>query len=283
MTTTTEDAALGTANRPIAVDGTYNFRSTGGYSASGRTVRDGKLFRSDGLHRLSDAGRASITELGIRMVIDLRDRTELEQSPSRLEGLSLDSRHNPIFEEGRVPGAAESITLLDIYRLMISRHAQRLTDAVRLIADSGTDPVLVHCTAGKDRTGVVIALALLAAGVDRELVVSDYAATADNLAGEWSESMLASAASHPGLSAVGDELREVISASPAAVLRTTLDLVDESYGSAGGLLKAHGFTDADLQRLGNVLTAPSVPGIPAVAAQDLSATITHNQHEETAK
>ncbi|UKA69004.1 tyrosine-protein phosphatase (plasmid) [Arthrobacter sp. FW306-05-C] len=259
MTITSEDAILDTANQPLAVEGTYNFRSAGGYAASGRTVREGKLFRSDGLHQLTDAGRAHLAELGIRRVIDLRDRTELEQSPSRLEGLPIESRHNPIFDSGKIPGAADSVTLQDIYGLMISLYAQRLTDAVRLIADSGADPVLVHCTAGKDRTGVVIALALLAAGVDREHVIRDYAATEANLAGDWSEMMLAALAKHPGLEAVGENLREIISASPAAVLSTTLNLVEESYGSAEGLLTAHGFSNADLQRLRDVLTVPTVP------------------------
>ncbi len=111
MTITSEDAILDTANQPLAVEGTYNFRSAGGYAASGRTVREGKLFRSDGLHQLTDAGRAHLAELGIRRVIDLRDRTELEQSPSRLEGLPIESRHNPIFDSGKIPGAADSVTL----------------------------------------------------------------------------------------------------------------------------------------------------------------------------
>ncbi|MDD1478498.1 MULTISPECIES: tyrosine-protein phosphatase [unclassified Arthrobacter] len=277
MTTTTEAALPGTANHPIAVDGTYNFRSTGGYAAAGRTVREGKLFRSDGLHRLTDAGRASLAELGIRLVIDLRDRTELEQSPSLLEGLALESRHNAIFEQGKgkVPGLTPTTTLLDIYTLMIDAHAERLAGAVRLIADSGTDPVLVHCTAGKDRTGVVIALALLAAGVDREQVVRDYAATGDNLAGEWTETMLATVANHPGLDTVGGDLREIISASPAAVLDATLDFVQGSYGSVEGLLKAHGFSDDDLDRLRAALTIPGVPG------EETSATQT--QHEEYAQ
>ncbi|MEW1822286.1 tyrosine-protein phosphatase [Arthrobacter sp. NPDC080031] len=261
MTTTAEDAVFGTRNRPYPVEGTYNFRSTAGYAAAaqaeaaaGRTVREGKLYRSDALHGLTDAGRRQFSELGIRLVIDLRDRTELKKSPSKLDGLGVDTRHNPIFEEGNVPGTAEITTLLDIYRLMVRSHAQRLADAVRLIADSGTEPVLVHCTAGKDRTGVVIALALLAAGVDREQVVLDYVASEENLRGEWSEAMMAAVGSHPGIGAVGEELRGIISASPAAVLEATLDLVDEMYGGAAGLLQAHDFSDADLERLRDVLT-----------------------------
>lgn len=254
MTTTAEDAVFGTRNRPYPVEGTYNFRGTAGYAAAARTVREGKLYRSDALHGLTAAGRRQFSELGIRLVVDLRDRTELAKFPSNVGGLGVDTRHNPIFEEGNVPGTAETTTLVDIYRLMIRSHARRLANAVRLIADSGTDPVLVHCTAGKDRTGVVIALALLAAGVDREQVILDYVASEENLRGEWSEAMVAAASSHPGLAGIGEELREIISASPATVLETTLDLVDEMYGGATGLLQAHGFSDADLERLRDVLT-----------------------------
>lgn len=264
MTTTAEDAVFGTRNRPYPVEGTYNFRSTAGYAAAARsreaaarTIREGKLYRSDALHGLTDAGRRQFSELGIRLVIDLRDRTELAKSPSKLDGLAVDTRHNPIFEEGNVPGTAEITTLVDIYRLMIRSHAQRLADAVRLIADSGTDPVLVHCTAGKDRTGVVIALALLAAGVDREQVILDYTASEENLRGEWSEAMMAAASIHPGLAGIGEELQEIISASPATVLETTLDLVDEMYGGATGLLQAHDFSDVDIDRLRDALTISS--------------------------
>lgn len=258
MTTIHEGTIPAPANEPLSVEGTYNFRSTGGYpAAANRKIRDGKLFRSDGLHALTEAGRTHLSQLGVRTVIDLRDQTELDHSPSRLEGLPVQVRHNPIFDAGKVPGASASITLQDIYALMISLHAQRLADAVRLIADSETGPVLVHCTAGKDRTGVVIALALLAAGVDRSQVIRDYAATEANLAGEWSDRMLAAVENHSGLDAVGENLREIISASPATILDATITLVDEIYGSATGLLTTHGFTEADLQRLTDVLTIPT--------------------------
>ncbi|MEV7474280.1 tyrosine-protein phosphatase [Pseudarthrobacter oxydans] len=254
MTITSGDAVLGTSNRPFTVEGTYNLRTTAGYPAQGRVVRDGKLFRSDGLQGLTEAGRTQFALFGIRRVIDLRDRTELDNFPSQLHGLPLEVSHNPIFEDGKVPGAAETTTLQSIYRLMIEQHAQRLADAVRIIADSRTDPVLVHCAAGKDRTGLVIALALLAAGVERDYVVSDYAASEENLTGEWTEKMLAAVVTSHGLASVEEGLREIITASPAAVLEATLDLIEASYGSATGLLKSHGFSDDDVARLREVLT-----------------------------
>lgn len=259
MTITSGDAVLGTSNRPLTVEGTYNLRTTAGYPAQGRVVREGKLFRSDGLQGLTDAGRRQFAAFGIRRVIDLRDRTELEHSPSQLEGLPLEVSHNPIFEDGKVPGSADTTTLQGIYRLIVEQHAARLADAVRIIADSGADPVLVHCAAGKDRTGMVIALALLAAGVEREHVVRDYAASEENLGSGWTEKMLATVASNHGLATMEENLREIIAASPAAVLETTLDLIDANYGSAAGLLTSHGFSDADVARLREVLTTATAP------------------------
>lgn len=257
MTITSEDAVRGISNRPFTVEGTYNLRTTAGYPAQGRVVREGKLYRSDGLQGLTDAGRSQFAAFGIRRVIDLRDRTELQNSPSQLQGLPLEVSHNPIFEEGKVPGGADTTTLLGIYRLMVEQHARRLADAVRIIAESGPDPVLVHCAAGKDRTGLVIAIALLAAGVEREYVVRDYAASEKNLGGGWTEKMLAAVVATHGLAAMAENLREIIAASPAAVLESTLDLIEASYGSAAGLLTAHGFSDSDVARLRDVLTIPT--------------------------
>ncbi|WP_138417435.1 tyrosine-protein phosphatase [Sinomonas gamaensis] len=241
------------ANPALEIDGTYNFRSTGGYAAGERTVREGKLFRSDALHRLSEAGRKRLESLGIATVIDLRDETELTSAPSAVGGLPLHISHHPIFESVQVPGLAARTTLAEVYRLIIERHADRLAQAVRLIAESGDGGVLVHCTAGKDRTGLVIATALLAVGVDREQVLADYSASESNLSGPWAEAMLAAIELHTS-APLDEAVRELVTASPAVVLAEALDLVDTLFGSPAGLLAAHGFDDADQARLRDALT-----------------------------
>ncbi|MDQ4501473.1 tyrosine-protein phosphatase [Sinomonas sp. ASV322] len=252
-TTQTTPAA---ANPVIPVDGTHNFRSAGGYAAGDRTVRERKLFRSDALHRLTEGGRSAVEDLGITTVIDLRDASELESAPSAVGGLPLTIAHTPIFDSVRVPGIAAVTSLGEVYRLIVERHADRLAAAVRHIADSGDGAVLVHCTAGKDRTGLVVATALLAVGVDREQVLADYAASGENLSGAWADAMLAAVERHVGGS-IDETTRELVTASPAEVLAEALDVLDALHGSAAGLLRAHGFTDADLARLRDVLTAPT--------------------------
>ena len=74
----------------IPVPGTYNFRDVGGLPAAGGTVRDGVLFRSDGLHRLGEAGRAELRQLGVGIVIDLRDENEARFMPDDLDGLDVE-------------------------------------------------------------------------------------------------------------------------------------------------------------------------------------------------
>ncbi len=82
----------------IPVNGTYNFRDVGGYPVPEGVVRRGKLFRSDGLARLGDEGRQSLRDLGVRVVIDLRDDFETEVMPDDVDGLDLERLHLPVFE-----------------------------------------------------------------------------------------------------------------------------------------------------------------------------------------
>ena len=84
--------------RRIPVPGTYNFRDVGGYAASGGTIRSGKLFRSDGIHALGDAGKDELRELGVGVVIDLRDDFEVEAMPDDLTGLDVEVLRLPVFE-----------------------------------------------------------------------------------------------------------------------------------------------------------------------------------------
>jgi len=241
--------AQGTGIRRHETAGVYNLRDTGGYSAGEGSSRWGRLFRSDALHLLDDDGRALLADLGIVHIVDLRGSEELRTAPSSLDGLEVTVHHLPVFDEAAPAAQLDlSVGLAPVYDHMVDERGANLAAAIRVIAGAADDEaVLVHCTAGKDRTGLVIAFALSAAGVDRDEVVADYAQTADNLRGEWAGRMLAQYRS--GDAVLAPEVVELVTASPAPVLAALLDRIDREHGSVRDYLLAQGMTDAELERL----------------------------------
>ena len=226
----------------LHVEGTYNLRELGGYRAGDATVRWGKLYRSDALHALTPLGQQTIADLGIRLLIDLRSDEEALSQPTALPDVRI-VRASILDSAQPAVRSDRPYTLEAVYDAMVDDRAVQLVAAVTHIARSGSEPVLVHCTAGKDRTGLVVALALLAAGVHRDDVVADFALTERYLAGPWVDVMLAKMAEvgHP----VDEDMLALIGTSPAALLERIIDRWEAEWGSPLGYLKAHGFTDED--------------------------------------
>ncbi|WP_025157300.1 tyrosine-protein phosphatase [Leifsonia aquatica] len=246
---------MSTSPQRIPVHGTYNFRDVGGYAVEGGVTRSGKLFRADALADLGDEGKAALRELGARIVIDLRDDFEVESRPDDLSGLDVTVLRLPVFEGSGASQATVGATLVDLYEKIILQHRDVVIRALREIADTGTEPVIVHCTAGKDRTGVVIALALLAAGVDRETVLDDYAATQANLAGEWLDRMLALVRGY-GVE-MTPNLQVIMGGSPREALAAGLDLIERDFGSVRAYLLDAGLDELELAKLRSVLVQPA--------------------------
>ncbi|WP_431280247.1 tyrosine-protein phosphatase [Leifsonia poae] len=239
----------------IPVAGTYNFRDVGGYQADGGTVRFGKLFRSDGLHSIGDAGKRKLRELGVKVVIDLRDDFEIEAAPDDLDGLDVDVLNLPVFEGSGASQATIGATIADLYAKIVLQHTDVVAKALREIADTGDAGVVVHCTAGKDRTGIVVALALLAVGVDRETVIADYAQTEGNLQGAWLDKMLELVAEH-GVEVTPD-IRVIMGGSPPEALEGVLDLIDRERGGVHKYLLDAGVDELELAKLRSVLVKPA--------------------------
>jgi protein-tyrosine phosphatase len=143
--------------RLVPLAGTYNLRDVGGYRAAGGTTRWGKLYRSDSLHALTDADVAELARRGVKRVIDLRSDDEADFSPSRLDALDAEIIRNPLLSGPTSDYIARDAALAELYSDIVEREGDRLIAAIRHIAGSGDDPVIVHCTAGKDRTGVTVA------------------------------------------------------------------------------------------------------------------------------
>jgi protein-tyrosine phosphatase len=244
-------------NRRIELEGPANFRDLGGYETrDGRTVRTRQVYRSDSLSYMTDADvQHCVDQLGIDTVIDLRAGHEVDQfSHGPLEATGVRFLHRPVVDETRRehivrdPGAPapELMSPASIYLMMLERFADRLTDVVRLIADPATHPVVFHCAAGKDRTGIVAALVLGALGVDDETIVADYVLTAEHMP-LLVERHRAVAAERGVDAEVGDPHF----AAEAEAMRGVLTGLEANYARDGisgveGYLLANGLGDASL-------------------------------------
>lgn len=233
--------------RFLTLTGTLNTRDLGGLPvAGGGVTRSGVFYRSDVPMALSDADLEQLAELGLRTVIDLRQPYELERDPSGLNNRAGVEMHNVeiwgLIEEGNnEPDDRYDITAL--YIAALDHAGAGLAQAVRLLAQcDGT--LLFHCTAGKDRTGLVAALVLEAVGVDRKTIVHDFALTHDRI--EPLRERLLADAERNGVAR--KDFGRLLGATPD-LIGPALAHLAEKYGGAVAYLKRHGITDAELAQL----------------------------------
>jgi protein-tyrosine phosphatase len=182
---------LHTRRRCLPLQGTPNFRDIGGYtSADGRTVKWGYLFRSGQLSALSELDRSLLAELGLNVVCDFRRVEEQERDPSNLPdpgpqvvSLPIAPGSNGSFlEQAGSSWEADRQAMFDfmveINRDFAVQQVQTYASMFDVLLQSEDTRMLVHCAAGKDRTGFAAAIILLALGVSRATVMEDYLLTA---------------------------------------------------------------------------------------------------------
>jgi protein tyrosine/serine phosphatase len=177
--------------RALSWDGCVNVRDLGGLpTADGGQTRRGAVVRADCVRLLSDAGWEALVAYGVRRVVDLRFPEELAEDAPR--ELPVEVVHVSVFGELDAEYGAEldrrlaairepAERIRAAYGEFLARRRQSFAEAVAAVADAPAGAVLVHCTGGKDRTGLVSALLLSVAGVPAEEVADDYAATAPAL------------------------------------------------------------------------------------------------------
>ncbi len=174
--------------RVVPLFAVHNFRDLGGYPVDdGRTTRWRRMFRADGLQHLTEGDHELLRPLGLRTVIDLRTIGELEEwGRFATDHSPVNFVHVPIidatwsFEQHAAAGDPHDF-LVSAYLDMLSVGADRFATVITLLARADVGPVVFHCAAGKDRTGLVAALALAAVGVADEHIAADYGLTADAL------------------------------------------------------------------------------------------------------
>ena len=232
--------------RRLTLSGCVNFRDLGGYpTADGRRLKWRTLFRADGLSRLDTDDCDQLTALGLATVIDLRTVGELEERgrvPAEI--LAVDYHHLPLTDvlppTEELSRYGEPAFVTARYRQLFSEGSSSLARAVQVLAEPGALPAVFHCSAGKDRTGILAALVLGFLGVERSVIIDDYALSAEAM-GALLERIKAEYAD------VVDEVERyapaVISAAPET-MAAFLDAIGEEHGSFDDLAATLGIADA---------------------------------------
>jgi protein-tyrosine phosphatase len=251
--------------RVVTLEGGHNFREVGGYpTRSGMKLRRAMLWRSAGLNRLSATDCQTIRALGIRTIADLRTEHERRVMPTPTDvsqGLSMLFWTGHAEDVSRGPGERRSWNGLDasairgemarLYTQIAEAHSRQYRDLCRAIADGAT-PILIHCTAGKDRTGLAVAILLELIGVMREWVVWDYEQTNIHLdkSKVVLESAMAVGETADWLAALGPEGRELLVSAEETYLMAAIEAIEGRYGSIEGFaLKGLGISEKDIQQL----------------------------------
>jgi len=236
------------------LDGPANFRDLGGYAtASGGLTRTGRLYRSDSLSYLSDRDVAALRdELGVRTVIDLRAGHEVEEYGHGPLAAHVQQLHLPIVDQTRDPPTPRRLIrrapkfqqLDEIYTFMLREYAERFGAVLHVIADPANHPLVFHCAAGKDRTGLVAALVLSVCDVPDDLIVSDFAFTESRM-----PEIIARHTARAEQASADAEVAAQQYGAQAATMHVVLQALRDEHGSVAGYVRSTGVTDDEIDAL----------------------------------
>lgn len=244
--------------RLIDLEGCLNFRDLGGYpTRDGRRLAWRRIYRSDGLHRLTAADVVRLRdELALSDLIDLRSSAEvaldgrgpLEHEPMAFHHVPLFDGDRPSTFTGEAKRQMEQMSLADRYYGLAEMAKEKIARVVTIVADAKGGAVY-HCAAGKDRTGVISALLLAALGVPDELIVADYALSQQNL-----DAIIERLQESEGYKEMFEALPpDTLHAEPETMV-SLLAKVADRYGSVPGYLESAGVGAPVIERLrANVL------------------------------
>jgi len=237
--------------RVVELEGGCNFRDIGGYAtASGQSVRWGSVYRTAVLSYFTDNDHAPLLDLGVRTICDLRRGDERQREPTRWPDASVrpvtwrDDANMPTirgfaaYRPNTVAGMRDS--MLDLYRALPQWMGPRIRGMYECIA-TGDVPLIVHCAAGKDRTGVAIAVLLASLGVPTQTIVADYLLTNESNFERFirtrKNTHLGLADSHLPLLSLPTDVRAVLLNADADYLQAALEQIAADHGSIEGYLK----------------------------------------------
>ena len=231
------------ATRKLAWPDCRNARDLGGLPHSGGVTRSGLLVRSDNVSYLTPDGVMAMWNFGVTHVIDLRSESEVAKFPSPFAGPEYGPEylHRPLVDDALSPELAEVPSMSDRYLMMLERRQTGLGDVFKAVAQVD-GPVVFHCYAGKDRTGLVAAMMLSLAGVHSDAIAADYAETDVHLADRYAEWLATTPPER--LDAMRDELR-----CPPEWILGALDHLDHRWGGVEPYLLAGGVEPTEIDRL----------------------------------
>ena len=251
--------------RKLPFTGAHNFRDLGGYKTEdGRRIKWGKIYRSDNLHSLTDEDVKYLSRLNIKSVVDFRSDEERESEPDRLtpdmtqvllpikfQPKELDDETLKNLMKNLTFGTLDSSNLLTDFNIVIVKDfAEEYKKFFRHVIENNAEPIVFHCTAGKDRAGFASAMILTVLGVPREKVIEDYLLTntyvKDHVDSEMLEIELKTF-----FRADTDNLRK-INLVAERYIQAAFDTIDSEWGGMDNYIStALSLTEEDILKLQN--------------------------------
>ncbi|KIY51470.1 hypothetical protein FISHEDRAFT_70702 [Fistulina hepatica ATCC 64428] len=243
----------------VAVEGSINFRGVGGFAVDLRAVKPNLFYRSGDLSQVTEAGKQKLRELGIRQVFDLRKDVEIASfnaPPLSAEGITCtrlvisETSHDPVSLASRLKefDTDELNAFLSMYLEMLEDGTPTYGTLVRHVMEYPNSPCLVHCTGGKDRTGIFAAVILMALGVSDADIIADYALTTVGLAPAL-PLMMMRLEKHPAYMGNVQGAIKMGSSRPET-MSAFLDMIRTKYGGGAQYLQTRaGFSGEDIQKL----------------------------------
>jgi protein-tyrosine phosphatase len=263
--TASDSAVRVDRERVLSFQGGCNFRDIGGYrTRHGASTRWGKVYRAGVLTYFTDDDHAPLTQLQVRSICDLRRAEEREREPTRWP----DTQTNALFwDDGLVTPTIRALSadrpktaagmfdaMVALYRALPAWMAGRIAGMFQAI-EQGHIPMVVHCAAGKDRTGIAVALLLRSLDVPEDTVIDDYLLT--NTSGDFEafirsrqQAQLGVSDNHMPLLSMPEDMRRVLFSADAAFLHAAFEQIDRELGGIDAYLaKTVGISDQTRERV----------------------------------
>ena len=247
----TEQEALKVASKPLPLQGSDNTRDLGGYKTiDGGTTAYRRLVRSDSLEELTDADIEILREYGVGCCIDFRTANTCEKHPSALSHVDgIDYYNLPIDDHignGDLAALAQYKDMGDLYIEFLERNKPELRTALRLILQHQNQVTLYHCTAGKDRTGLLSMLLLGLAGVPEEMILADYQVTEHYM-------MVKFARMRKFLEQYHQKIPEYCFSSAPEQMKKAMAYLTAKYGNVERYVRSIGMSEEECEKLKSVL------------------------------